>query len=214
MLQGASGEGTVVVLNSLPMISVARPKPLWQWMAVRMGTAAGLVIVLLAFLAVTSHKYASVGELALVVFGFLAVILAVETPLILRVLARRQQRLLTSSPPGTLFAAYVRQVGTLAGAVSGPASARSGLRPGKLLLNGGGVSFTPSGNRGLPYDTTLSWRQLSDVRLTPSPGSACGRLEVITGNGQVVSWVIPSSAVTRLIDVLDRVQAEHLERSG
>ena len=200
--------------NSLPRITVARPRPFWQWLAVRLSTVAALMIVFLVFLAARSHNYASVAELGLVVFGILAVIMAVETPLILRVFARRQQRLFSAAPAGTLFATYVRQVGTLAGAVSGPASARRGLRPGKLLLNSSGLSFTPSGNRGLPCETTLTWRQLSDLRLRPSPGLAGGRLEVITTHGEIVSWLVPSSAITRLIEVLGRIQAGHLHRSG
>jgi hypothetical protein len=202
-----------VELNSLPTISVTRPKPLWQFLAARFGIPAAAVILIMAFLAVSSHNYASVGVLMVVVIGIAAVIVAVETSLILRVLARRQQRLWTASPPGTLFAAHVRQVGTLAGAASGPSSARRGLRPGKLLLDGGGVSFTPSANRGPRSETSLTWRQLSDVRLTPNPGSAVGRLEVITTSGQIVSWLIPSGAVTKLIGVLDRLHAEHLDRS-
>lgn len=145
--------------------------------------------------------------------GIAAVIVAVETALILRAFARRQQRLFSASPAGTLFASYVRQVGTLAGAVSGPASARRGLRPGKLLLTQGGVSFTPSRSRELSGETTLTWRQLSDVRLTPSQGTARGRLEAVTANGQVVSWIVPSSAITRLIGALGQLQADRLHRS-
>jgi hypothetical protein len=203
-----------VELNSLPTISVARPRPFWQFLAVRVGVPVGLVMVFLAFVAVRTHNYASVGKLMLLVFGIMAAIIAVEAPLILRALARRQSRLWAASPPGTLFAGYVRQAGTLAGAVSGPASARSGLHPAQLLLNDGGVSFTPSGNRGLPSETTLTWGQLSDVRLMPNPGTAGGRLEVLTTNGQVVSWLIPSTAVIKMIDALVRIQAERRDRSG
>jgi hypothetical protein len=59
------------------------------------------------------------------------------------------------------------------------------------VLNSTGVSFSSSARRGTQRDTNLSWQQLSAVRLTPSPGSAAGRLKAITIDGQVVSWLIP-----------------------
>lgn len=108
-----------------------------------------------------------------------------------------------------MFAARVSQVGTLAGAVSGPASARRGLRQGTLVLNATGVSFNSSARRGGQRDTNLSWQQLSAVRLSPSPGSAAGRLKAVTTDGQVVSWLIPHYSCGTLIQALDRIRAEH-----
>lgn len=137
-----------------------------------------------------------------------ALIAAIEIALLLRLQARRQRRVFDTAPQGTLFAARVSQVGTLAGAASGPASARRGLRQGTLLLNATGLSFTSPARRGTRRDTNLSWQQLSAVRLTPSPGAATGRLKAITIDGQVVSWLIPHYSCEALIQALDRFRAQ------
>jgi hypothetical protein len=201
-------EGAVVVLRSSPEISVVRPRPFRRWIAIRLGVPAAVVLVGMAFLGVHSRNPAAVlGGLA--ALGVAALIVGIEMPLILWLLARKQRRVFDSAPEGTLFAARVRQVGRLAGAVSGPASARRGLRPGTLLLNAAGLSFSSSARRGGQLDTNLSWQRLSAVRLTPSPGSATGRLKAIAIDGQVVSWVIPHYSCGTLIQALDRIRAQH-----
>jgi hypothetical protein len=195
-------------LSSPLQISVVRPRPFRQWIAVRLGAVAALMLAVVAFLGVRGHNSAAViGGLG--ALGVMAVIAAIEIPLVLRVMARRQQRVFDTAPQGTLFAARVSQLGTLAGAVSGPESARRGLRQGTLLLNATGVSFTPSARRGGQGDTSISWQELSAVRLSPSPGSASARLQAITGDGRAVSWLIPPSCVGTLVQALDGIPAQH-----
>jgi len=77
------------------------------------------------------------------------------------------------------------------------------------VLNATGVSFSSSARRDTQRDTNLSWQQLSAVRLTPSPGSAAGRLKAITIDGQVVSWLIPHYSCGTLIQALDRIRVQH-----
>lgn len=195
-----------MVLSSPPEISVIRPKPFGRWLAIRLGLPAAVLLVAMAFLGVRGHNSAAVLG-GLVALAVAALIGAIEIPLLLWLQARRQRRVFDTAPEGTLFAARVSQVGTLAGAVSGPASARRGLRQGTLLLNATGISFTSSVRRGGLRETSLSWQQLSAVRLTPSSGSAAGRLRAITSNGQVVSWLIPSYSVGTLVQALDQIRA-------
>ena len=195
-------------LNSPLEISMVRPRPFRRWIAIRLGAAAAPVIAVMAFLSVRDHNSAAaIGGLG--ALGVMAVIAAIEIPLLLRIMARRQRRVYETSPEGTLFAARLSQVGTLAGTVSGPNSARRGLRQGTLLLNAAGISFTSSAHRGGHRDTNLTWQQLSAVRLTPSPGSAAARLQAITGDGQAVSWLVPHYSVGLLAHALDRVRAQH-----
>jgi len=201
-------ERAVVVLSSPPEISVVRPKPFGRWIAVRMGFPYAVVLVAMALLGVRDHNPAAVlGGLAAV--GVAALILAIEMPLVLRLQARRQRRVFDTAPHGTLFAARVSQVGTLAGAVSGPASARRGLRQGTLLINEDGISFTSSRRRGVQRDTNLRWQQLSALRLTPSPSKPTGRLKAVTTDGQIVSWLIGHSSCGPLIQALDQIRAQH-----
>jgi hypothetical protein len=197
-----------VVSSSSPEISVVRPRSFRSWIAIRLSVPAAVVLVAMAFLGAHSRNSAAVlGGLA--ALGVAALIVGIEMPLVLWLLARKQRRVFASAPQGTLFAARVNQVGGLAGAVSGPASARRGLRQGRLVLNATGVSFSSSARRGTQRDTNLSWQQLSAVRLTPSPGSAAGRLKAITSDGQVVSWLIPHYSCGTLIQALDHIRAQH-----
>jgi hypothetical protein len=194
-----------VVLSSPPEISVVRPKPFGRWLATRLGLPAAVLLIAMTFLGVQGHNSAAVLG-GLVALAVAALIGAIEIPLLLRLQARRQRRVFDTAPEGTLFAARVSQVGTLAGAASGPESARRGLRQGTLLLNATGISFTSSARRGGQRETNLSWQQLSAVRLTPSPGSAAGRLRAITSNGQVVTWLIPHYSVGTLVQALDGIR--------
>jgi hypothetical protein len=196
-----------VVLGSSPEISVVRPRSFGRWIAIRLIPVA-VVLMAFAFFGVYSRNSGAVFG-ALAALGVAALILGIELPLILRLQARTQRRVFETAPEGTLFAARVSQVGQLAGAVSGPASARRGLRQGRLVLNAAGVSFSSAARRGTQRDTNLSWQQLSAVRLTPSPGSAGGRMKAITFDGQVVSWLIPHYSCGPLIEALDRIRAQH-----
>jgi hypothetical protein len=197
-----------VVLSSPPEINVVRPKPFGRWIAIRMGLPYAVVLIAMALLSVRDHNSAAVlGGLAAA--GVAALILAIEMPLVLRLQARTQRRVFDTAPHGTLFAGRVSQVGTLAGAVSGPTSARRGLRQGTLLINEDGVSFTSSTRRGVQRDTNLSWHHLSALRLTPSPGKPTGRLKAITTEGQVVSWLIGHFSCGPLIQALDQIRAQH-----
>lgn len=195
------------MLSSSPEVSVVRPRSFRRWIGIRLGVPAAVVLIAMAFLGVHSRNSAAVlGGLA--ALGVAALIGAIEIPLLLRLQARKQRRVFDTAPQGTLFAARVSQLGTLAGAVSGPASARRGLRQGTLALNATGLSFSSSARRGMQRYTNLSWQQLSAVRLTPSPGSAAGRLKAITIDGQVVSWLIPHYSCETLIQALDRFRAQ------
>jgi hypothetical protein len=197
-----------VVLSSPPEISVVRPRPFGRWIAIRLGLPFAVMLIAMALLSVQDHNSAALlGGLAAVAVAVL--IYALEIPVLLRLQARRQRRVFDNAPEGTLFASRVSQIGTLAGAVSGPASARRGLRQGTLLINATGVSFTSSTRRGAQRDTSLSWQQLSALRLTPSPSKPSGRLKAITTDGQVVSWVIPHPSCGPLIQALDQIRAEH-----
>ena len=110
-----------MVVSSLPEISVIRPKPLGRWIAMRLGLPFGVPLIAMAFLGVQDHNSAAVlGGLA--AFAVAALIRAIEIPVLLKLQARRQRRVFDTAPLGTLFAARVSQVGTLAGAVSGPAA--------------------------------------------------------------------------------------------
>jgi hypothetical protein len=197
-----------VVMSSPPEISVIRPKPFGRWIAMRLVLPFAVVLIAMALLSVQDHNSAAVlGGLAAAAVA--ALIAAIEIPLVLKLEARRQRRVFGTAPVGTLFAARVSQVGTLAGAVSGPASARRGLRRGTLLVNAAGVSFTSLTGRGEQRDTNLSWQQVSAVRLMPRPGKAGGHLKAITNDGQVVSWLIPHFSCETLINALYQIPAQH-----
>jgi hypothetical protein len=203
-----------VELSYLPKITVVRPKPFWQWLGIRLGPIVVAVTVFMAVLMGRSHAAAAV-LLGLLVVAVVAVILPAEALLIFRLAERRQQKLLSESPAGTLFAASVRQVGVLAGAVSGPASAREGMRPGRLRLDGTGLSFNSAPTRRKPCETDITWQHMSEMTLTPSPGSAGGRLNVITSDGQTVYWLIPAfGGLAGLMKVLGRLQEQQRELSG
>jgi hypothetical protein len=194
------------VLISPPEISVVRSKPFGRWLATRLGLPAAVLLIAMTFIGVRGHSSAAVLG-GLVALAVAALIGAIEIPLLLKLQARQQRRVFDTAPEGTLFAARVSQVGTLAGAVGGPESARRGVRQGTLRLDATGISFTSSARRGGMRDTSLSWQQLSAVRLTPSPGSAGGRLRAITSTGQVVSWLVPHYSVGTLVQALDRIRA-------
>lgn len=178
----------------LPKITVVRPRPFWQWLAIRLGPILLAVIVFSAVFAGKGHAAAAL-LLGLLVAGVVAVILPAKALLISRLAERRQRQLLSESPPGTLFAGSVSQVGVLAGAVSGPLSAREGMRPGRLRLDRTGLSFASAPSRREPFKTDINWQLVSELRLTPSPGRAGGRLTVITADGQTVYWLVPALAV-------------------
>ena len=203
-----------VELSYLPKVTVVRPRPFWQWLAIRVGPIVVAVIVLLAVFAGRGHTAAAVLP-GLLAAGVVAVILPAEVLLMSRLAERRQRKALSESPPGTLFAGYVRQVGVLAGAVSGPPSAREGMRPGLLRLDWTGLSFTSAPSRRKPFETDINWQLVLELRLTPSPGSAGGRLTVITADGQTVYWLVPAfGGLAELIDTLDRLQEQHRQLSG
>ena len=201
-------KGAVVGLSYGLEVTVVRPRPFGHWLAIRLGGAVAVVLVVMTFLGIRDHNSAAlIGGLGAV--GVMAVIGAIEIPLLLRVMARRQRRLLHAAPEGTLFAGRVSQSGVLAGAVSGPAAARRGLRQGTLLLNDAGICFAPAVKRGHQSEMELTWQQLSALRLTPSPASAGARLEAITSDGQAVSWLVPHYGVSALVQALDGIRASH-----
>lgn len=89
------------------------------------------------------------------------------------------------------------------------------MRPGQLRLNGTGLSFTSAPAGRQPCETDIAWQHVSELSLTPSEGSAGGRLTVITTDGQTVYWRIPAfGGLAALINVLSRLQEQHRELSS
>lgn len=174
---------------AFPQITIKRPQlRFWQWVALRMWPA-WFCVAALAGVGFERHSSAMVYG-ALIAAGTAIVIAAIEGPLILRAVARHQRKVIQSwsLPPGTLFAALGSQVGYLAGAASGPAESRAGLRRGLLTLNGDGVQFRGSASRSEPWDTTLAWPEIARIDARPGGSPLSVRVSVVTPDGKTVTW--------------------------
>jgi hypothetical protein len=160
----------------------------WQWLGLRLGLPVGGVLV---FGVVTGIRTDNSGLTsgALIAAAAVIILSAIEVPLINYAYARRRRKALESSAAGTLFAADGSQIGYLAGALSGPAESRSGLRSGRFTFDNTGVNFRVSRNRRAG-DTSLAWKQISRVDVTPGRSPILARLKVITTDGQTVTWLL------------------------
>jgi len=73
------------------------------------------------------------------------------------------------------------------------------------------VSFRAARN-GRARDTSLAWKQLSRVDVTPGRSPIDVRLKVVTADGQTVTWLL--RGFRELSAALSRLQLAHNDRTG
>lgn len=161
---------------ALPPCHVVEPKPASK-SCIRI-VAPGYVLVWVPFLVLDHGLSAVIGFVGGI--GFVALLFAVEVPLISRAQDRRQARLMKTLPRDGIF------VGT---ASIFPIKAEQGRFPrsGTITFTRQGVSFSPK--RGTePFN--LDWSGVSQLRLVPMPRTiGVGRLtlDLIDGHRRVFS---------------------------
>lgn len=193
----------------LPQITIERPRlRFWQWQIMRMWPYFVGVIALVG-VGIARHKPGIVYG-ALITAGAVVLIAAVQGPLILGAVARRERKAIQSwsLPPGTLFAALGSQIGFLAGAASGPAESRVYLRRGLLTVDGAGVRFRGSPSTHEPWDTTLSWPQIARVDARPGRSPRNALVSVVTIDGKTVAWRV--DCLDELITALGRLRQDEM----
>jgi hypothetical protein len=167
-------------------------------MAIRLALPLGVLVGMVAPGVVSHNSAAVVG--ALIAIVVMAVLMAVEVPLILRAARRRRQRLLNHAPPGTRFAAMATSRGWR-GAPPFGSPVSLGRSRGLLRIDHVGVSYQVSGAAAETY----RWKQVSRVEVKPRT-PLTGLLDVITASGLIRQWQVPG--LPELIAALEPIGAE------
>ena len=118
---------------------------------------------------------------ALVFLGVVAVVAAVQVPLLQQRWRRLENERLASLPAGAFYAGPARAEGS-PGAGEKPV-------PGELVLDKNGVSFTPK--REAPPGSSIAWAKIASARLRPvSTAPLAGSLELSLIGGSKQSYVV------------------------
>ena len=186
--------------QKLPTTDVAPPKGLWQFVLKRL-----VLVALIALVMVWAISDSRKGTIAAMVFlALIALIAAIEVPILERRWRRLEQQRLASLPPGAIYA--------------GPARAEepegSGSRrpiPGELILDATGVSFLPK--RATPNGKlSFKWAEISHVKLDPITYAPLAGALVLTlaRGGATQSFLVQrcGSLADKLAHLPERLAAE------
>jgi hypothetical protein len=151
------------------------------------------VVIAMAGLLVLNHNSSGVigGALAVV---FLALLVAVEVPLILRAQDRRQEALTGDLTDGAFYAGRASMVGHDRG--------RRLPTPGTIVFSDAGIRFSPKTEGAVGLE--LAWDTISGIRLRPQPGKiGIGLLRLALNDGGSRTFTVPRYGP------MARVLAEH-----
>ena len=143
------------------------------------------------------------GLWAELVCGLIA---AIEIPLVIHAAARQRQKLVATSPPGTLYAARVTQ---LASPGSVPAASSPPPSRGLLRLSATGVDYQPThaGSPSVPGAESFPWIEVDIASVVPRTPIR-GRFEITTHAGSVHRWSVPGTQeVVQVLNKLERAAA-------
>jgi hypothetical protein len=185
-----------------PRLSVTAAQPMWRWLGVRLGVPAIVVVTIMVVGGIITHNAGLIGA-AFIVVGIAAAILGVEVPLLLRAIRRRQERLLASSPAGTLFAARATHVNPANGIARASAQSRHGLDRGLLRIDQTGATFAPDRPPSPPI--SIGWDQVDRIDITPRTQLIAG-LELVGASRQTEYWRVPG--MRQLIGTLTQLQEQ------
>ena len=141
--------------NRLPTTEVAPPKGLWQFVLKRL-----LVVAVIALIMVWAISDSRKGTIAAVIFlAAIALIAAIEVPLLERRWRRLEEQRLASLPEGAIYAGPARAEGA-------PGSGSGRPVAGELILDAKGVSFTPKRTAQVG-NLSFGWAEMSHIKLNP-----------------------------------------------
>ena len=162
----------------IPTTDIVRPKGLWRFVFTRLATVAAIALVMVWVL---NNTRRGVTE-AVIFLAAIALVAAVQVPLLKSRWRRLDQQRLAALPEGAIYAGPARA----------ESSSGSGGRPvpGELLLDRGGVSFTPR-RADATVPSKLSWAGISHVELRPvAAAPLAGSLVLTVGGGIKHSFLV------------------------
>ena len=163
----------------LPTTEVAKPKGLWQFVLKRLLLVAVIAVVMVW--AISDSRKGIVA--ALVFLAVIALIAAIQVPLLQRRWRRLEEQRLASLPEGAIYVGPARAEG-----LSGSGSARP--VPGELVLDAEGISFIPK-RADQAGNLSFKWADMSHIRLNPiTYAPMAGSLELTLARGATQSFLV------------------------
>jgi hypothetical protein len=165
--------------SKLPTTEVVPPRGLWQFVAKRL-----LLVAVIALVMVWALSDSKKGTIAAVIFlAAIALIAAIQVPLLQRRWRRLEAGRLASLPADTVYAGPAR-------AESPPGSGSGRPVPGEIILDATGLSFLAK--RETPANSfSFKWHEMSHIRLSPiSYAPLAGSLVLTLARGSTQSFVV------------------------